>query len=424
MLLRFSVENHLSFCERQELLFAASSLEDRTDGLIPCKAVPSGAVVPAVVIYGSNASGKTNFVDAVSTMRQLVLWSQTRGEPGSRVPRHEFLLDPRFSEKPSCFEIDFVLDNIRYHYGFETTDKAITSEWLYEIPKAHRRKLYERAEQKFEFGRWLKGQNRIIARLTRPNSLFLSAAAQYGHERLSRVYKYFQDLEFSASISVPGVEASSWVREDRIDGRVIKFLESINTGVIGYRKKETEVSEEARALRREFRIRTEKHIGRTNWVMPDGEDKFEEIELSHRGKGGEVVHLDLQFESAGTRRLLIILSKSFKAIDNGIPVFIDELDASLHTYACDAILRMFCSPEVNENGAQLIATTHDTNLMKCQVLRRDQLWFAQKSSEGATELYPLTDFRTRKGDNIERGYLQGRYGAVPFDEPVTALLES
>ena len=424
MLLRFAVENHLSICERQELSFAASSLKDRRDGLIRCEAVGSGMVVPAVVIYGANASGKTNFVHAVSTMKNMVLWSQTMGKPGGGVPRHEFLLNPDFSQKPSCFEIDFVLDGIRYHYGFAASDEAFTSEWLYEIPKAHRRKLYEREGQTFEFGRWLKGQNHTIARLTRSNSLFLSAAAQNGHEFLSRVYDYFQDMVFSGSASVPEFEASSWVGEDGIDDRVIEFLKSINTGVIGYQKKEIDVSEETLAMHRELNTMLQRlSAGAVNFT-PDDEDKVVKVELAYHGKGGDVVHLDLGLESAGTRRLLIILGQTFKAIDEGLPIFIDELDASLHTHASEAILRLFCSPEVNRNGAQLIATTHDTNLMKSRVLRRDQLWFAEKNNEGATVMYPLTDIRTRRGDNVELGYLQGRYGAVPGDVPVAALRES
>ena len=424
MLLRFAVENHLSIRERQELSLAASSLRDWSDGLINCDAVDSGAVVPAVVIYGANASGKTNLVDAVSAMRKLVLWSQTKLEPGGGVPRREFLLDAGCSRKPSCFEIDFVIDGVRYHYGFEATGDAFVSEWLYEIPSAHRRKLFERDEQRFDFGRWLKGQNHNIAGLTRPNSLFLSAAAQNGHARLSRVYKYFQDMAFSGSISVRGAEASSRVKGDGLDKRVIAFLKAINTGVIGYQKKETEISEESRAISRELKAVFEKISGGTIKVEPDEEDKLVEIELAHRGKDGEVVHLDLDFESAGTRRLLITLGQAFNALDEGSPIFIDELDASLHTYASEAIVRLFCSPEVNRNGAQLIATTHDTNLMKSNILRRDQLWFAEKNPEGATEIYPLTDIRTRKGDNLQLGYLQGRYGAVPGDDPVAALLQS
>ena len=423
MLLRFAVENHLSICERQELSFAASSLKDRRDGLISCDAVDSRAVVPAVVIYGANASGKTNFVDAISTMKKLVLLSQTKGEPGGGVPRHEFLLDPHYSEKPSCFEIDFVLNGIRYHYGFETTDDAFVSEWLYEIPRAHRRKLFERKEQEFDFGRWLKGQNHNISMLTRKNSLFLSSAAQNGHELLSRIYKYFQNIAFSGSISVPGIEASSQVKGDGLDGRIIEFLKSINTGVIGYRKKETEISEESQAIHRELKVVFERISGGAIQISPDV-DKLVEIELAHKGKDEGVVYLDLDFESAGTRRLLIILGQTFKALDAGTPILIDELDASLHTYASEAILRLFCSSKTNPNGAQIIATTHDTNLMKSDLLRRDQLWFAEKNIEGATEIYPLTDIRTRKGDNVELGYLQGRYGAVPSDDPIAALLES
>ena len=424
MLLRFGVENHLSICESQELSFAASSLKDRRDGLISCEAVDSGAVVPAVVIYGANASGKTNLVDAASTMKKLVLWSHTKGEPGGGVPRYEFLLDPSWSQKPSHFEIDFVLDGIRYHYGFEATDEEFTSEWLYEFPKSHRRRMFERDKQDFAFGRWLRGQNSNISGLTRSNSLFLSAAAQNGHEQLLRIYEYFQAMTFSGPISVPGIEASTRFTGDGLDARVIDFLKSINTGVIGYQKKETEISVESRTIRRELRAVFEKIPGVTIKLEPEDEDKFVAIELAHRGRGGESVHLDLDLESAGTRRLLIILGQAFKALDRGLPIFIDELDASLHTYASEAILKLFCSPKINKSGAQLIATTHDTNLMKSDVLRRDQLWFAEKNSEGATEVYPLTDIRTRKGDNVELGYLEGRYGALPSDDPIAVLVES
>ena len=427
MLLRFSVENHLSICKRQELLFVASSLKDRRDALIPCESVKSGKVVPTVVIYGANASGKTNFVDAVSTMTNLVLWSQTKGDPSNGVPRRKFLLDRGWSEMPSCFEIDFVIDGVRYHYGFEATDEEFTSEWLYAIPKAHRRMMFERKKEHFTFGRWLRGQNNSIAGLTRPNSLFLSAAAQNGHEQLFRVYKYFRDMKFSSQISVRGIEASKRLEGDVLDRRVIDFLQSIDTGVIDFRKKETIIPEELKeidkAIRREVQAAVEKFTGMSVELKKENEEKIVDVELAHRGKGGENIYFDLDRESAGTRRLVIILGHVFNALDNGLPIFIDELDASLHTYACEAILRLFCSPEVNSKGAQLIATTHDTNVMNSNVLRRDELWFVEKNSKGSTELFPLTDIRTRKGDNVQLGYLQGRYGAVPTGDPLAALVE-
>ena len=204
MLLRFAVANHLSIREKQELSFAASSLRDRSDGLIDCKTVPSGSVLPAIVIYGANASGKSNLVNAIAAMQGMVLWSHTRGEPGGGVPRDAFKLDPTCSQTPSRFEIDFVIDDVRYHYGFETTDEAFVAEWLYAFPGSHRRRMFERENSIFNFGRWLKGQNNNIAKLTRPNSLFLSAAAQNGHEQLSKIYAYFKSIEFASTISIPG----------------------------------------------------------------------------------------------------------------------------------------------------------------------------------------------------------------------------
>ena len=425
MLLRLGVENHLSVSERQELSFAASSLKDCPDALISCDAAKSGTLVPAAVIYGANGSGKTNFVNAFETMQKLVLWSHAKGEPGRGVTRHEFRLDQSWLARPSCFDIDFVMDGIRYHYGFEATDEAFTSEWLYEIPKAHRRRMFERNEQKFEFGRWLKGQNNSIAGLTRSNSLFLSAAAQNGHAQLSRIYRLFQEMRFTSSTSVSGFEASKNFMNSGSDDRVIDFLKAIDANIVGYGRNETEVREVLRALRRGIATIPEgMSVGEDRNEPEQGDERIAEIELAHRGKGGSRTHLDLNLESAGTLRLLVVLGHAFNALDKGLPLFVDELDASLHSLACEAVVRLFCSPKVNRKGAQLIATTHDINLMRSTVLRRDQFWFAEKNAEGATAIFPLTDISTRKGDNIQLGYLQGRYGAVPVDDPVAAILES
>ena len=425
MLLRFGVENHLSICHRQEITFVASSLKDQREGLISCDAGGHGAVLPALVIYGANASGKTNLVNAIETMQGIVLWSQTKGEPGGGVPRHEFRLDRSWSDKPSCFDIDFVIDGVRYHYGFETTDEEISSEWLYEIPRAHKRKMFERKNGEFMFGRSLPGKNSIIKDLTRPNSLFLSAAAQNGHAQLSRIYAYFQQMEFTLSTSIPGDVVSERLVNSGIDDRVIKFLTAIDTGIVGYRRNESEIPDKVRAALGEPNARIDQFgnaVGRKINIADDDEGKIIRIEMTHQGSSGEKHHFNLGIESAGTRRLLILLSKAFHALDQGSPVIVDELDASLHSYASAAVVRLFCTPDINRKGAQLIATTHDTNLMTSADLRRDQLWFAEKGRNGATELFSLSDIRTRKGDNFELGYLQGRYGAVATNDPVATFL--
>ena len=418
MLIRFAVTNHLSICESQELSLVASTLKDRRDGLIDCKAVSSKAVLPAIVIYGANASGKSNVLNALETMKNLVLWSHNKGEPGGGIQREVFKLDPACSLAPSIFEIDFVLDGVRHHYGFEANNEEIAAEWLYTYPVSHPRKLFDRDNGVFSFGRELKGQNQNIAGLTRPNSLFLSTAAQNSHEQLSNIYQYFKSITIANSMSVPGARASGRYVRDALDSRVIKFLTAMDTGVVGYRRKKKENSEESQAVHRELDAVFAKLLGVPKNTKPEV-GKNNSVELAHLDRNGDIIYFDSDSESAGTRRLLVILSLIFQALDEGSTLCIDQVDARLHTVASAAILKLFCSPATNKKSAQLIATTHDTNLMSSNVLRRDQFWFTEKTAKGATELYPLTEIRTRKGDNIELGYLQGRFGALPSDDSIS-----
>ena len=421
MLLRFGVSNHLSVRETQELSLLASSLKDDEKGLIDCAAVPKGSVLPAVVIYGANASGKSNLIDALFTMRAMVLWSQTRGQPEGGIPRHPFLLDKTSSKNPSCFDIDFVIDGIRHHYGFEVSDTAVEAEWLYSFPRAYRRILFEREGLNFRFGRELKGQNKSISGLTRPNSLFVSAAAQKSHRQLSKIYGFFRSIQTIRDIVSPAAAANFQLieeGEEGIDKRVINFLEEIDTGVIDVRRTETEIPEELRTVHREGSALFTKLMNEPVNFDRNENDKHVEIELGHKGLNGRTFYLGIDEESAGTQRLLVALSLAFRALDDGMLLCIDLLDSSLHLHASEAILNLFCTRNINRNGAQLVATTHNTKLMRSKALRRDQLWFTEKSVGGATKLYPLSEFRIRKGDNIEKGYLDGRFGAIPSGDPI------
>lgn len=145
------------------------------------------------------------------------------------------------------------------------------------------------------------------------------------------------------------------------------------------------------------------------------------LKLGHITSDGGTVYFTLDSESSGTRRLLLLLHHAFKALDQGSLLIVDELDTSLHTQACEAIIAPFSSRDTNPKGAQLVATTHDTNLLRSPMLRRDQIWFTEKDEGGATHLYPLSDFKVRKEDNLEKGYLQGRFGAIPFAGSALAL---
>jgi len=415
MLLRFSVTNHRSLRDRQEISLVASSLDDDPASLIDCRQVPDRKLLPALVVYGANASGKSNLVDAMRWMRNAVLHSHREGTPGGGVPRNPFLLDPAAAAASSRADIDFVVDDVRYHYGFEATEAAFTAEWLFAFPHDRRQVLFERDGSTFQFGRHLKGRNHIISDLTRPNSLFLSAAAQNGHDDMTKLSQYFQDITVDER-QLHELEAG--LADEPLDPRVIEFLKAAGTGIIGSRIRRVNLPDNVSELQHVIGGVFSKFLNQP-FQAPWTGKQATFLQLAHKGAGERLTYFELARESDGTRRLLMILVPLFQTLDKGSVMVLDELDASLHTQACEMIFALFSSPTTNNKGAQLIATTHDTNLLRSPHLRRDQVWLAEKDAEGASHLYPLTQFRTRKSDNLARGYLQGRYGAIPFARPVS-----
>ncbi len=424
MLLRFGVHNDLSFSCRQELSLVPTSLKDREDVFIETTAGKNDHILPAAVVYGANASGKSNLINALWSMREAIVKSHRHGDPEGGVPRQPFALNDENKKLPTVYDADFIVDGIRYHYGFEATDDEFTGEWLYSFPHQTRRLLFEReGAQKIHFGPSFAGPKKTIERLMRNNSLFLSAATQNDHEQLSLISAYFNNMRVNKAISVAGQAVASRFSEDDFDDRTIDFLQRIGTGVIGYRKKEREKSENMKSFEEGLVALFKEQFG--DGSFGGAEKLFTEkdifIELGHKGENDQTVYFELERESAGTRRLLMMLTTAFRALDRGSVFIIDELDASLHTQACEAFVALFAGPNINKNGAQLIATTHDTNLLSSPLLRRDQVWFTEKDGYGSTNLYPLSDIRTRQTDNFEKGYLQGRYGAIPFGGPVEKL---
>lgn len=425
MLLRFSAENHLSIKGRAEISMVAAKLRDYADGLI-ATSLAGIDTVPAALIYGPNASGKSNLLLALLKMRDMVLDSQLAYRPDSELSRVPFALDPASADVPTRFEVDFMVESIRYFYGFSFLNEGIEEEWLTSYPNGREVSLFTRYKQDFRFGRRLKGRNAVIAELTRRNSLFLSAAAQNDHQELSPIYRFFSNIEGINSIAVAGYSASSAFDKDVIDQRIINFLRNIGTGVVGYRKREESLDPG------DFRMEVAKSIWsiyRKNFsekspeALPLNFEKSEHVELGHVAVDGTTVYFDLDRESSGTRRLLVMLSKVFHVLDHGGLIIIDELDASLHTQACGLIFGLFSDKQYNRAGAQLIATIHDTNLLVSEYVRRDQIWLAEKTSAGESTFKPLSDVRLRSTDDFEKGYLQGRFQALPLDTSIKTQLE-
>lgn len=409
MLLRFSAANHLSLCGAQEI----SLIAGRTRGVVENLRFDRApyTVLPAAVIYGPNASGKSNMIAALRFMRAAILNSHLQGNPEGGVPRSPFAFDPEAKKRASVFEADFLVEGVRYQYGFEANDNVFHSEWLYSFPEGKRRKLFERTLADVSFGSSMKGQKKILVDLMRPNSLFLSTATQNDHEELSKIRKFFKDIFFHSDISVADYLLNSTFEENEIDPRTIEFLKKVGTGVTGYRKLSADLPESSKLMLADMRNVLKKHLG-DDAHRPTSKERNVTIELSHQGIAGEKCFLELDRESSGTRRLLLMMNSIFRALDEGSVVVVDELDASLHTYATEAVLALFDDVSVNKDGAQIIATIHDTNILTSEFLNRDQVWFAEKSEEGKTSFFSLAEIKSRSSDNFEIGYLQGRYGAI------------
>jgi len=403
MLLAFRFSNHASINAQQELSLVASSLSDTESGLLKSPAIAE-RVLPTAVIYGANASGKSNVVDAFKCFHSMVRTSHTN-EPSDEIPRKPFLLDSTAATAPSRFEADFILEKVRYQYGFAVSGKEVEEEWLVAFPKGRPQRLFRRRKGTFEFSRLLKGRSKVISELTRPQSLFVSTGAQNDHGLLSLISAFIRSWRFNAPADS---DDTPFFTKESVDPRVIEFLTRMGTGVTSSKKR---TLEEWMSEHKNFTDSLARDIER-QVLFPAQPPHL--IELGHRGRDGREVFLPFFKESDGTRRLLLLLSEAFEARDRGRLLIVDELDASLHTEVCAEVLAVFSDRGMNKKGAQLIATTHDTNLLSSPLLRRDQMWFVSKDDGGASHLYPLTDIRTRKGDNIEKGYLEGRFGATPL----------
>jgi predicted ATPase len=396
LLVELRIENHRSLRDEQALTLEAGRVGDEDDPRPRTIAGHASALLPVAAIYGANASGKSNLLDAIDWMQEAVQDSHRGWHPDEGVPRDTFAWGESVT-RPSLFEVTFIHDGFRHQYGFVADDERFLEEWLYAWPQGRRQVWFEREADRFKFGEHLRGENRLIEEVTRTNALFLSTAAQHRHEQLGPVYRWFDAINAGATDGVP-VERwlssllSSPKQQATLDATK-ELLRAADLGIVDLREEAT-------------------GSGRRHQPRRPGQ-----ILLQHRSDSDDA-WLPLEHESGGTLRVLELARPFLRALASGGLVVIDELERSLHPLLASRLVQQLNDPKTNPNHAQLVFSTHDTSLLGTAmgepVLRRDQVWLTEKDPEGATALYPLTDYKPRKAENLERGYLQGRYGAIPF----------
>ena len=370
-------------------------------------------LLPSLAIYGPNASGKSNVLGGLAFMRYAVVHSHRFFAPEGGVPRQTFAWGDKAAE-PSLFEIAFKIDGVRYEYGFCADDQRFIEEWLYAYPSARKQTWFERDGDELKFGEHLHGENRTIERVTRPNSLFLSAAAQNRHAQLSPVFRQFVAIRTHNLRTQAGERLRAGALSPR-DEFAQWWSRAISTPAEGQTSAEVPSGHDVRKAGFRDLLRAA-DFGIVDVDVLGDSASGRRVMVKHRSARDDA-WLPLHEESHGTQQVFTLAPC---ALASGSPLLVDELDASLHPLLSLKLVEAFNDPRQNPRNAQLLFTTHDTtllgSLLGAEPLRRDQVWLTEKDDEGATKLYPLTDFRPRKEENLERGYLQGRYGAIPFLE--------
>ena len=413
MLVEFRVKNFRSLRDEQVLSLVASkdkTLEDTHTLETGLKAAPS--LVRSAAIYGANAGGKSNLIKALQYMRGVVMESATIIQPGQTYAVQPFRLDAESASQPTEFEVTFILDGVRYQYGFAMTAQRIVSEHLLVYKAFKPQRWFDRyfdentGKDVYDFGPGLKGPKNLWEGATRPNALFLSMAVQLNSEALRPVFGWFADgLVILNEQAQVGPQVSIQMLK-QAEGRkqICDFLSAADISIADIEVVTRKVPGQA--------LHFDLVAGKTEVRTEEMEEH--QLRFSHVTEQGKAV-FDLMDESNGTRSLFLLAGPVMDILRKGLTLVMDELDTSLHTLLVRELVRLFHRPEVNTGGAQLIFTTHDTSLLDApNLFRRDQVWFVEKDRDQASALVSLSEFSPRKNEALERGYLMGRYGAVPF----------
>ncbi|MBS0468514.1 MAG: ATP-binding protein [Proteobacteria bacterium] len=419
MLIEFSVANYRSILGRQTLNLTASSTYKELDDTNTFAPEPKGEAMPrllhAAVLYGPNASGKSTLIEALQFMQQQVIHSQKDSQAGEAIDVTPFKLTAQSRGADSEFEIVFVEQGVRYEYGFCCNRDRFTEEWLFAYPLGRAQKWFHRvfdAEQqkyKYKFNTSFQGgkQRDVWAAQTRPNALFLSTAIQLNNEQLKPIFHWFQ-ARLRVLNSVQGIHPGYTLQRCKNESdrkNIVQFMNAADLSIADIQLKETpfhadELPKDMPAMMKQEFIKE-----------MSGKIFLEPLFFHTDTHTEEFIEFQEQEESDGTRALFAFAGPWLDVLENQRILVVDELDSSLHPLLVHQLVKTLHHAGAQ---AQLIFTTHDTTLLSQKILRRDQVWFMEKDAHRATQLYPLSDFSPRENEAIERGYLNGRYGAIPF----------
>lgn len=432
MLIEFSVANFRSFKERTTISMVAANTSARDPLINKNNTIPVNeklTLLTTAAIYGANASGKSNAVNALSFMRRLVLSSAKESQTGEPIGVEPFRLSTETENEPSFFEVVFLVDGIQYRYGFEVNYTQVVSEWLFFVPSTKEATLFTREADKIKPSQKYFKEGRGLEEKTRSNALFLSVVAQFNGEVASSVLQWFRKLGIVSGLNDRFYRAFT-IRQV-IDGKhkneILQLIKSLDIDI-----NEVEGTRKEGEIEIGFPPNMPEEI-RSRFIREIEENELFAVKTQHTkldalgGQAGTVVFDMDENESHGTQKAFYLAGPIIDVLSQGKVLIIDEMEARLHPLVTQELIRLFNSIETNPKRAQLIFTTHDTNLLSHKLFRRDQIWFIEKDNFCASHLYSLAeikldDAKVRNDASFEDDYLKGRYGAIPFIGGIKKIL--
>ena len=420
MLIEFSIENFRSIKEKVTLSLVSSSDKSLDYNLIRTELLEKDSLLRSEVIYGANASGKSNVVEAFQFLKQLVTNSH-KNQKDTKIKIFPFKLDKDYPSKPSKFEVVFIKNNTKYVYGVSVTKEKLIDEYLYYYPRGRKALIFNRentTDYKFTAD---KTEQEFLSKRTLENVLYLSSSTQLNYKKTSEVFDWFKDnlvvIMHEDSVNETEFTINLLNKDNIFKEYILKALLAADLGIDDISASVEKVSVEKYASE----LFSNSEDSETAAVIGDEEGNIRRllIKTIHTVFKGESNELRVPFkfreESDGTQKMFALIGPWIDALSNGNTIIVDELDTKLHHLLNVFLINLFHDPTQNKNNAQLIFTTHNTNLLNLDFFRRDQIWFTEKNPHtGSTDLYSLLEFGPRKDKNIQKGYLAGRYGAIPF----------
>jgi hypothetical protein len=424
MLIEFTTKNFRSFRDETKLSMIATADKDNLDNIISMDKNKL-KLLKSAVVYGSNGSGKSNLIKALNAMQSIVL-SSSKEQRGDEIKDIDFFaFDIKDKKLPTLFEVIFIVDNIRYQYGFSATKTKIYEEWLYSFPKAAKRTWFTRFlneesdsyEWEYTDGKYLnanKDKMKLYIETTRDNELFLSKIIQLNNKEAIPVFDWFK-----TELKCAGIEGWNDGESVTLDFLKSEDKKNLILGLMndmGIQVNDIKTKEEKFDISK-LNLEDEMPDELKQKIVHDLSDRsFVETKFLRKLKDEKMVALNLAEESDGTQKIFSLLGPFLDALEKGYVVVMDELHNSLHPLLLKYLVSLFHNKDINTKNAQLIFTTHETEILNQDIFRRDQIWFCDKDATFASELIPLTDYKPRKSEKLSKGYLIGRYGGIPILE--------